>query len=129
MGATEYDMGSNDGRTQHHEITGGKLSRITKNATKLTEVFVVHGNPFTTDEDDMYNLLTRTVMNEKVTKDIFGRDDIGQQMFEGFVTERLTEGNRCVWDPMKRNLSVWDPNKRNLSVWDPMKRNLSVWTQ
>ena len=41
-------------------------------------------------------------MNEKVTKDILGREDIGHQMFEGFVTERLTEVNLSVWDPMKR---------------------------
>ena len=39
-------------------------------------------------------------MNE--TKYILGRDDTGQKMFEGFVTERLTEGNFSVWDPMKR---------------------------
>ena len=36
--AKEYGMGSND-----HEITGGKLSQISKNATKLTGVFVKHG--------------------------------------------------------------------------------------
>ena len=100
----EYGMGSNDSRTQHHEITGGKLFRITKNATKLhDDLYLEQGNPFTADDDDdKYNLLTREVMNEKVTKNILGRDDIGQQMFEGFVTERLTEGNLSVWDPMKR---------------------------
>ena len=68
----EYGMDSNASRTQHHEMTGGKLSRITKNATKFTGVFVEERNPFTADEDDMYNLLTREVMNEKVTKDILG---------------------------------------------------------
>ena len=46
-------MGSNDSRMQHHDITGGKLSRIKKNATKFTGVFVKHGNPFTADEDDI----------------------------------------------------------------------------
>ena len=48
----------------------------------------------------MYNFLIREVMNEKVTNDILGRDDIGQQMYDGFVTERLKEGNLSVWDPM-----------------------------
>ena len=33
-------------------------------------------------------------MNEKVIKDIV--DDIGLQMFEGFVTEHLIEGNLSV---------------------------------
>ena len=39
---------------------------------------------------------------KKVTKDILCRDDIGQHMFEGFVTQRLTEGNLSVCNPMKR---------------------------
>jgi len=30
-------------------------------------------------------------MNETVTNDILHCDEIGQQMFEDFVTERLTE--------------------------------------
>ena len=41
-------------------------------------------------------------MDEKVTKDILGRHDTGQQMFDGFVTELLTEGNLSVWNPMMR---------------------------
>ena len=59
-------MGSNDSGTQHHEITGGKLYRKTKNSVKFNGVFLEHGNPFTEDEDDRYNLLTREVMTEKM---------------------------------------------------------------
>ena len=90
-------------RTQHHELTGGKLSRITKNAVKLSAVFQDHGNPFeSTDEDDLFNLLTKAVINETNTNDILRRDEIGQQAFESFVTERLTEGKFSVWDKMTK---------------------------
>ena len=41
-------------------------------------------------------------MNETDTNDILRRDEIGQQMFEGFVTERLTEGKLSVWDKMTK---------------------------
>ena len=95
-------MGSNDSGTQHHEITGGNLCRKTKNATKFNGVIVKHGNPFTEDEDDRYNLLTREVMNEKVNKAILSRDDTGQQMLEGFVTEHLAERCLSLWDPIQR---------------------------
>jgi len=37
-------------------------------------------------------------MNESVTNDILCRDEIGQQIFEDFVTERLTEGKLSVWE-------------------------------
>ena len=70
--AAEYGSDNNDKRTQHHEITGGKLSRKMKNARKLTDVFREHGDPCmaSEDEDEIYNLLTKEVMTEKVSKDI-----------------------------------------------------------
>ncbi len=38
---------------------------ITQNAVKLSAVFHEHGNPFeSADEDEIYNLLTKEVMNE-----------------------------------------------------------------
>ena len=84
-------------------LQGGKLTRVTQNAVKLTAVFHEHGNPFeSSDEDEKYNLLTKAVMTETATNDIIQRDEIGQQMFEDFVNERLTEGKLTVWDKMSQ---------------------------
>ena len=76
---SEYGSDNNDKRTPHHKITGGKLSRMMKNARKLTDVFREHGDPVMApeDEDDIYNLLTKEVITEKVSKDILERDEIG----------------------------------------------------
>ena len=65
--AAEYGSDSNDKRTQHHQITGGKLSRMMKNARKLAYVFCEQGDPFMQPEyeDDIYNLLTKEVMTKK----------------------------------------------------------------
>jgi len=41
-----YCAGINEKRTQHYELTGEKLSRVTQNAAKLSAVFHQHGNPF-----------------------------------------------------------------------------------
>ncbi len=81
-----------------------KLSRMMNNACKLDDVFREHGDPFMAakDEDEIYNLLTKEVMTEKVSKDILERDQIGQRMFVEFITERLTEGRFCVWDKMTK---------------------------
>uniref|UniRef100_UPI00358EE172 collagen alpha-1(V) chain n=1 Tax=Myxine glutinosa TaxID=7769 RepID=UPI00358EE172 len=76
----KYFTGSKAKRTQHHELTGGKLTRIIQNAVKLSAVFHEHGNPFeSADEGEIYNLLTKAVMNETATNDILRRDEIGQQ--------------------------------------------------
>ena len=81
-----------------------------KNARKLTDVFREHGDHFMApeDEDEIYNLLTKEVMNEKVSKDILERDESGQRMFVEFAIERLTEGRLCVCDKMtKKKLNTF----------------------
>jgi len=100
-----YYTGNNEKRTQHHELTVGKLFRVTQNAVKLSAVFHYHGNPFeSADEDEIYYLLTKSVMNETVANDILRRDE----MFEVFVTERLTEGKLSVWDKItKKKLGTY----------------------
>ena len=116
--ATEYDSDHNDKRTQHHEITGGKLSRMMKNARKMTDVFREHGDPFMAreDEDTIYN--TKEVMTEKLSKDILERVEIGHRMFVEFVTERcLTEGLFCVWDKMaKKKLKTFKTSNAMIEI-------------
>ena len=50
----------------------------------------------------MFKLLTKAVINETNTNDILRRDEIGQQMFESFVTKHLIEGKFSVWDKMTK---------------------------
>ena len=50
--AAEYGSDNNYKRTQHHTITGGKLSRMMKNARKLRDEFREHA-------DEIYNLLAK----------------------------------------------------------------------
>ena len=117
--AAEYGSDNNDKRTQHNEITCGKLSRMMKNAQKLTYVFHEHGDPFMTpeDEDEIYNLLTKEVINEKVSKDILERDEIGQRMFVEFAIERLTEERLCVWDKMtKKKLKTFKTSYATIEI-------------
>ena len=90
-----------------------------KNARKLTYVFREHGNQFMApeDEDDIYNLHTKEVMTEKVSKYILERDEIGQRMFVEFATERLTEGRLCVWDKItKKKLNTFKTSNATIEI-------------
>ena len=98
----QYRMNSDVCRKQYHEITGGKLAKVTKNAAKLKQVIVDHGHPFLSDETDLYNILTKEVIDEKISKEILERDKIGQNMFKEFVKERTADGKVSIWSPMKR---------------------------
>ena len=69
------------------------------------------------DEDEIYNLLTKKFMNEKVSKDILERDEIGQRMFVEFAIERLTEGRLCVWDKMtKKKLKTFKTSNATIEI-------------
>ena len=51
------------------------------NTAKLTGIFHEHGDQLTNEtKGDIYNLLIREVMNEKVAKDIIDSDVNGQRM-------------------------------------------------
>jgi len=59
--AEGYGFGGNQSRKQHHEVTGGKRSRVMSHASKLSVVFREHRHPFdpyVEEEvgDDVYNL-------------------------------------------------------------------------
>ena len=98
-----FGIGS-DGGKQHHEITGSKLSRVINHASQLSAVFREHRDPFVEEEvgDELYNLLTKEVMNENVSRDILQCDKIGQQMFQQFVADRIVDGKLSVWDKMTK---------------------------
>lgn len=75
-------------------------------ASKLSVVFREHRDPFVEEEvgDEVYNLLTKEVMNVKVSRDILERDKIGQQIFQQIVTDRLVEGNLSLWDKLSKTI-------------------------
>ena len=68
----EYGVVSKNNRIQYLQIIGGRLARKMNNASSLTEVFGEHGDPFLREdeEDTVYNLLTKEVINENIAQDI-----------------------------------------------------------
>ena len=57
---------------------------------------------FDSDETDLYNILTKKVMDEKISKEILVGDKIGQNMFKEFVKGHMTDGKVSIWSPVKR---------------------------
>ena len=58
-------------KKQYHELSGGKLARQTKNTSILLSFIKEHGNPFE-DSDDLFNILTKSIVDDDTTKDILG---------------------------------------------------------
>ena len=59
----KYGLGEIECQKQHHEITGGKLSRIMTNVSKLVCVIREHGDPFMDEnvENEVYNIFIKEV--------------------------------------------------------------------
>ena len=68
----------------------------------MKHVILSHGNPFTSQQDEVMNVMTRAVMKEDVKADIINRDKIGQKAFENSVKERINTEEKGFWDPMKK---------------------------
>ena len=85
----------------HHELTGGKGTRLIQNAAKLVDAINKQGNPF--EESDMFNLMTYAVPPIEVSQNIEQRDKLGREALEKFVTSRMVEKTVGFWDPQKKN--------------------------
>ena len=62
----------------------------TDKTNDLTSTMKTFTNPFTEDSDELFNLVTKAVMPEKVSTDLCRQSKLGQQLFDYFVTSRIT---------------------------------------
>ena len=62
---------SKTARKRHHERRATILKMQTKNAQKLVSAIEGFINPFSYQENDIINLITKAVMLEKIKQDIY----------------------------------------------------------
>ena len=89
-------------RTKHHGLVETARNRIFQNARKMQKIILSQGNPFTEQQKEIVNLMTKLVMRDEVKDIILNRDHIGQESFEQFVNERISTNAKFFWDPMKK---------------------------
>ena len=103
--------------TKHLELPGPTLQRQEVNVMTLTDTFRNFTDPFALDSDVLFNLATMTVMPNQVRKDLCSRNDIGTEMFEGLVTQRIISVAVNLWAPMKKTrLQMWKCSAKRMKV-------------
>ena len=108
---TEY----RDISSKHHDLYGNKPKRMQNNAQSLCRVVSEHGEPFTSQDTRLYNILTHALVTEKVEEEILMRDELGQRLFEEFVV-RL-DGNISIWSEMKkRKIGSFKQNNKEVKI-------------
>ena len=94
--------------THHHALTNSVISREEKNIEQLVKNIENFTNPFIQENDELFNLVTKVVVPEKVKNDLLGQSDIGQKLFENFVKDQIQSGKMGIWSRMKkRKLQTW----------------------
>ena len=102
---------------EHHNLTTAVLVHEEKNIEQLTTTIKRFSNPFTEESDDLFNLVTKVVIADKVKKDLCGQSEIGRKMLETFVKERIQSDTVNIWSTMKkRKLLTWRSNGKKVSV-------------
>ena len=101
--------------SKHHDLQGNKPKRVKCNIQSLCRVITEHGDPFTSQDERLFNILTHALVEEKDEEEILGRDEIGQNLYEEFVS-RL-DGGTSVWSAMKkRNLATFKKTNKSMKI-------------
>ena len=92
-------------------------SRQEKNNDRLVSSIQSFTNPFSEERFDLYNLLTKVAMPEKVKEDLGKQGAIGKELFSNFIKEWIQSAERSIWSSMKkRKLLTWKTTGKTLRV-------------
>ena len=89
-------------KESHHALSASNENRQNKAIDDLTSTMKTFTNLFTEDSDELFNLVTKAVMPQKVSTDLCRQSKLGQQLSEDFVTSRITTNTTNLWTPMKK---------------------------
>ncbi|KAK3733482.1 hypothetical protein QZH41_007067 [Actinostola sp. cb2023] len=113
-------LSSNHSR-HHHNLTAADIQREEKRIEQLTSTIKIFTNPFS-DHTDLFNLVTKVVMTENAKKDLCQQRDIGRQLFEAYVKDRIQSGKVNLWSTMKkRKLLTWKSSGKTAKLSTPDK--------
>ena len=76
--------------SHHHDLSNAVINRYEENVKKLKDVFKAN-DPFVMEESELLNIITKAVMPVAVKEAVVKRDEIGQDLFETFVKERIAQ--------------------------------------
>ena len=82
--------------TEHHDLSPSEVSREHSAVNKIKAAILDHGNPFAVEGDRLHNMITHAYVPDEFVEQIRNANDIGQNMYEDYVTERIN-GNISLW--------------------------------
>ena len=84
----------------HHDVRLAVVRQEYEAVDKIKASILSHGNPFSIEGNELYNLITHAYIPQKYVPQILNIDDIGQNLYEEYVNERIN-GDVSLWAPVK----------------------------
>lgn len=97
--------------TVHHELIGGKSSRMSANVRIMSDVLRKAGLGAEAADTPLHNIFTKEVIPPNIARDVIDREILGAKLRDECITERLTKGLKSIWEPMsKSNILTFSSN-------------------
>ena len=87
-------------KMQHYQLTGSHLARLIGNTKKILEVMDTFALNFT-ENDAVYNVISKAVLPDTVSNEILQHEAIGADLHKEFIQKRL-HGDTSIWAPFKK---------------------------
>ena len=102
---------------KHHDAITSVCTRQEKNIEQLVDCINRFTIPFSEESEDLFNLVTKVVMPEKVKEDLCQQSVIGNTMLCRFVQDSIKSNKCSIWSLMKkRKLHTWRSTTKTLKV-------------
>ena len=86
---------------RHHDVRPTVIRQEHEAVDKLKTAILKHGNPFAVEGEQLYNFITHAYVPQEYVPQILNVDDIGQKLYEDYVSERIN-GEVSLWAPVKK---------------------------
>jgi hypothetical protein len=115
-------------KKEHHNLSSTVLEREERHIKKLKETIERFTNPFTEPSSDLFNLVTKVVVSDKIKDDLCSQSETGRKLAQTFVDERIKSNKVNLWAKMKKTkLLTWRSNGKKVKV--PLKDKVIELTE
>ena len=87
----------------HHEVQRSSQVSFFKDMKSLVTTIKDFGNPFLEESEDLIVMDTKEIAGAAAVTILCQIEAIGKQQFNQFITERLLNRTKSLYDPIKRN--------------------------
>ena len=101
---------------EHHDVRPTVVRQEHEVVDKIKAAILSHGNPFAIEGNHLYNFITHAYVPQEYVLQILNVDDIGQKLYEDYVTEHIN-GDVSLWAPVKKqNNKMYMSSSKKQSV-------------